>query len=149
MKRDLYKETADKANGVYVAFELVTEPDDCAGTPDENEEGFWPSQNHEDAGCMGECTDEEFSKAYQAAVNRMAAYEAGGWVLGTFRIRLRASLTGKRYGLTNTKSPFAKLANIFVTRRMRTLTTFSPYELNSIRLPSPICCTVFASIRTC
>jgi len=77
-----------KPDGFYVQFERVILDDEAANRPDKMQDGFWPSQNPDDAGYCGPCTAEEFAEHERNAKQRMVDYESGQW--GYVGVRARA-----------------------------------------------------------
>lgn len=54
--------------------------DDCNDRPDQNDDGFWPSRNPDDAGYLGDGhTNKQYVDAQAKAQERMAAWERGDW----------------------------------------------------------------------
>jgi hypothetical protein len=53
--------------------------DDCRDRPDERDCGFWPSQNPNDAGYVGEVSDDEFKSQCSRAEETMKAWHNGEW----------------------------------------------------------------------
>lgn len=68
-----------KSDGFYVQFERVIIDDDAADRPDQMQDGFWPSQDPDNAGYVGDCTAEQFAEHQRAAERRMRDYDSGTW----------------------------------------------------------------------
>lgn len=66
-------------NKPVISFQREEIYDDYQRKPDENDEGFWPSQDKNSPGYVGDIPKEEFLKQAGAAVARMAAWENGDW----------------------------------------------------------------------
>jgi len=64
---------------VHIIWEKVVESDGHNEAPDQNDEGFWPSQDSEAAGYCGEHTDEEFEQLLEDAQQRFNDWENGVW----------------------------------------------------------------------
>lgn len=79
------------ANGfskTTITFKMEKIVDDLQEAPDENDEGFWPSLNKDDAGYVGEKPVVSFSEQMQAATERMAAWRRRDW--GYICVRAKA-----------------------------------------------------------
>ena len=73
-----YIETAPDANGIVFRATIVI--DDTDTPPDEQQEGFWPSRDPDNAGYVGDGkTFAEYAAACVLAQDVMQAYEAGEW----------------------------------------------------------------------
>lgn len=73
-----------RADGFYVQFERVIISDDTQERPDENDEGFWPSRDHDAPGYVGES---DFDAQMTIATERMEAWERGDWEFVGVRAR--------------------------------------------------------------
>lgn len=61
---------------VRIEWERVLKDDDSADRPDQMQDGFWPSQDPEDAGYV---EPDKFEEAQELAQTRMAEFDAGDW----------------------------------------------------------------------
>ena len=66
----------NKPDGFYIQWARVLEPDDTAGAPDSNDDGFWPSHDPDAAGYVA---PENYAAEMGKANARMAAWQAGEW----------------------------------------------------------------------
>jgi hypothetical protein len=58
---------------------VVTDDHGNYDRPDENDDGFWPSQDPKAAGYVGDVSQDEFERMHDEAKARMRAWEAGEW----------------------------------------------------------------------
>ena len=84
-----------KADGFYVQFHMVTEPDDSNDRPDERDDGFWPSQDPTAAGYVG-ATD--FEEQQTKATERMDAWRRGDWQYVGVQAEARCLVVRHRVG---------------------------------------------------
>lgn len=83
-----------KPDGFYIRFERIEIPDDSAGRPDENDDGFWPSADPDHCAYVA---PEDFAEQMRIAEERMAAFDRGQW--GFIGIRARAHCLIARNGV--------------------------------------------------
>lgn len=76
-----------RPDGVYVEWEKVVIDDEDAGPPDEKNEGFWPSQDPDDAGYV---EPDQFEEQQRIAEERMRRYNADQWCY--VGVRAKASI---------------------------------------------------------
>jgi hypothetical protein len=75
---------------VRIEWSRVVVDDDNQPRPDEAQDGFWPSENPDDAGYVGPMSSEEFTKHYERAKARMRAWENDEW--NWIGVRARATI---------------------------------------------------------
>lgn len=70
-----------KPDGFYIQFHILTPADDSGDTPEDHNEGFWPSRDKDDAGYIGAGRDFEarFSAAHDEAQARLERFNSGDW----------------------------------------------------------------------
>lgn len=68
--------------------EVITDSD--CGRPDDNDCGFWPSLDPEEAGYIGANPERSYEEQMTAAEERMAAFNAGEW--GYIGVRAKAEI---------------------------------------------------------
>lgn len=88
MKPTFY-DAPNKAQHASITFEILTPPDDSAGTPEERDEGFWPSRDADSAGYVH---PENFESEMAKARERMDAFERGDWQYVGVQVRAVISL---------------------------------------------------------
>jgi hypothetical protein len=69
-------DSPNRPQRVAIHWEMRTPQDLCAGAPDSNDEGFWPSQDPDSPGYV---LPENYEKEMRRARGRMAAWKAGRW----------------------------------------------------------------------
>ncbi len=68
-----------KPQKVHITWSMHLEHDDTCGPPDQEQDGYWPSLDPNDAGYIGKASKVELALQYAAAQERMTAWEACGW----------------------------------------------------------------------
>lgn len=71
-----YSEAKEVKNFSNIVITRLLEDDDNASTPDQQDDGFWPSK---DTTAAGYCPPEHFEQSMETAKTRMARFEAGVW----------------------------------------------------------------------
>lgn len=64
---------------VRIQWAMETPTDETCDNPEERDEGFWPSQDPDAAGYVGEVDQAEFDRLHSEAQERMDAFHAGDW----------------------------------------------------------------------
>lgn len=86
-----------KPDGFYVQFAMVTPMDDSGDTPEERNDGFWPSQDKDAAGYCG-LTGVAFEEAWQAAADCLEAWRRGDWYYVGVQAEARCLLVRDGHG---------------------------------------------------
>jgi hypothetical protein len=86
-----------RPDGVYVKFERSIAEDRTYGRPDENDDGFWPSESPNAAGYV---EPDRFAAEMVKAESRMRAWERGDW--GYVGVRAKAIIEVVQSGTTTT-----------------------------------------------
>lgn len=71
----MYQDTK-LADGFYIQWAMILEPDPSGDRPDERDDGFWLSEDPADAGYV---LPENYAAERAKAIKRMAAWERGYW----------------------------------------------------------------------
>lgn len=64
---------------VSIRWEQIELDDDSGESPEDRDEGFWPSRDPDAAGYVGEVEDDAFAQMQDAAQERMDAFNDGEW----------------------------------------------------------------------
>lgn len=83
-------EAKEMEQKVHILWKKVIQDSEYNEAPDENDEGFWPSQNQNNAGYCGDVSDERFQEIHNAAKQRYNDWEDGVW--NYIGVRAKASL---------------------------------------------------------
>ena len=92
---------------VRIMWAMETPRDDTSDRPDERDEGFWPSQNKDSCGYVGECSDDAFAEHHRKAQERMDAWKNDEWeYVGVVAIaRVWVPIGGGAYTTHEFRSP--------------------------------------------
>lgn len=73
------REATSRPQKLHIRWELLTRTDDSINSPDERDEGFWPSQDPDSPGYVGEVSAEEFADHMAKAESLMERFQSGEW----------------------------------------------------------------------
>jgi hypothetical protein len=68
-----------KPQKVHIRWELITPTDDTIESPEDKDEGFWPSQDPDSPGYIGDVPEADFAAAMAEAQDRKDRFDAGDW----------------------------------------------------------------------
>ena len=79
MNQFRYTDAPQREQKLSLSWHMLTPRDNHHGAPDENDEGFWPSQDRDSPGWIGDNPTRSYETQMRSARARMAAWRADKW----------------------------------------------------------------------